>query len=284
LGMSVSVIFSSAWVKDVGRWVHYGPLQVDAFWMPAVTGLIFIPSLELSMYMLRHIPKPTADDIKARTDRKPMNRTQRRSFMRENGLGIILLIFGYTLLMGYRSVRDDFMVDILVDMGYAASEVDFGSMENWVGLAVIGILCVLWLFKSNRHAVWANMALIITGAVMVGVTTIMIQHRLISPHLFFILNGIGLYMAFVPYQSIFIDRLLASLQAVATASFLIAMGDAYGYLTVLGIFLAKDIYPAISGQELSWEQMLGVGAYVVMTIVPISMICMGLYFRPKLRD
>jgi len=281
LGMSVSVIFSSAWVKDVGLWTM-SELGTDMFWMPFVTGLIFIPALALSMFMLWHVPPPTAEDIAARTDREPMTRAERRAFIRKYFVGILALVVGYTMLMGYRNVRDDFMPNILADLGYET--VSFGSMENWVGLAVIALLCLLWFFKNNRHAVYANLAFITAGSLLVGVTTLMVSHKMIDPKLFYILNGIGLYMAFVPYQSIFMDRILASLHTVATASFLIALGDAYGYLTVLATYIGKYVYPEATGNELNWAQLLAIGAYIVLVGVPLCVAVMIAYFRNHLKD
>ncbi|XAL98330.1 DUF5690 family protein [Phycisphaeraceae bacterium D3-23] len=281
LGMSVSVIFSSAWVKDVGKWT-IAELGTDVFWMPFVTGLLFIPALALSMFMLWHVPPPTPEDIAARTDREPMTRAERRAFIRKYLVGIVALVVGYTMLMGYRNVRDDFMPDILADLGYEA--VSFGSMENWVGLAVIALLCLLWFFKNNRHAVYANLAFITVGSLLVGATTLMVSHKLLDPKLFYILNGVGLYMAFVPYQSIFMDRILASLHTVATASFLIALGDAYGYLTVLATYLGSEVYPAVTGNTLDWAQLLGVGAYIVLVGVPLCVAVMIAYFNKHLKN
>ncbi len=281
LGMSVSVIFSSAWVKDVGRWTM-SDLGVELFWMPFVTGLIFLPVLALSMLMLWHVPPPTEEDIAARTEREPMSRAQRRAFVRKYLVGMIALVCGYTILMGYRNVRDDFMPDILSAMGYET--VTFGSMENWVGVSVIVLLCLLWFVKSNRYAVYANLAFVGVGALLVGATTLMVSNQMIEPKLFYILNGIGLYMAYIPYQSIFMDRLLASLNTVATASFLIALGDAYGYLTVIATYIAKDIYPVVTGATLDWAQVLDIGAYVVLIGVPICVVVMICYFNRHLYD
>lgn len=172
LGMSVSVIFASAWVKDVGRWTI--GLGVDMFWMPFVTGLIFMPVLALSMFMLWHVPPPSKEDIESRTLRKSMDRGERKSFIKKYFVGIFVMVLGYMFLMSYRNVRDDFMVDILEGLGYTVANINFSSIENWVGLITIVVLCSLWFVKSNRHAVWANMFFIILGAFLVGVPICMI--------------------------------------------------------------------------------------------------------------
>lgn len=283
LGMSVSVIFSSAWVKDAGRLLM--DVGADIFWMPFATGLAFMPLLALSMWMLRHVPPPNKEDILQRVERKPMSRKMRKQFLSKFLLGVIPLVLGYMLLMTYRNVRDDFMIDILKDLGYDSAQIVFGAMENWVGIATIIALASIWFFKKNTYAVWANMAFIVLGALMVGGSTLMVTHKVINPKTFMIINGIGLYIAFVPYQSIFMDRILTILPTVATASFLIALSDSYGYLTVLVSYLFKDIIPSFitaqTGQPfvLNWIDILNVGSYLVVFGMPLCMVGMSFSFR-----
>ena len=110
--------------------------------MPAVTGLLFVPVLLLSMFMLWHTPPPTKEDIALRTSRAPMDRRARRDFVRQYFPGIVMLVFGYLCLMAYRNIRDDFMDLILKDLGHDITSHDFASIESYVGLAVIGVLCL----------------------------------------------------------------------------------------------------------------------------------------------
>ena len=282
LAMSVSVIFSSSWVKAVGR-LTIDQWNVDPFWMPALTGLIFSPVLLLSLAMLYHLPPPDAEDCAQRTRRAPMNREMRRAFLRQYSLATILLIGGYLCLMTYRDVRDQFMPEILADLGYIVDAGDFASIDTWVGLVVIVVLSVLWGFKSNRAAVWANMVLMSAGAILLGLATVLVQNRIVGPTTFYILNGIGLYVAFVPYQSILIDRLLASLNAVATASFLIILADAFGYVSTVTLYVSKDIYAAIHDTKIQWSTVLMWLSYVVMLAVPISLIGCGWSLRRHLK-
>ena len=45
-----------------------------------------------------------------------------------------------------------------------------------------------------------------------------------------ILNGLGVYLAYVPYGSVLFDRLIASTGVVSTAVFAIYVADFIGYL------------------------------------------------------
>ena len=283
LGMSISVIFSSGWVKAVGK-LTMEEWGVSQFWMPSLTGLIFVPVLLVSLAMLYHLPPPDELDIAERTDRKPMGRAERRAFLRKYFGGVSLLVLGYLSLMVYRDLRDSFMPDILRDLGHDTDSGTFARIESYVGLLVIPSLCFLWLFKDNRHAVWANMALVGFGAVLLGAATIMLEAEYLSPTTFYLINGVGLYIAFVPYQSILMDRLLASLHTIATASFLIAIADSFGYLSTATLYLTRDVYGAYGNGKVRWATLLIVSSYVVMVLVPLTMIGSVRYFRKHLKE
>jgi hypothetical protein len=283
LSMSVAVIFASGWVKGVGRWTMES-WSVAEFWMPAVTGLLFIPLLLLSLGMLRHVPPPNKLDKLERTPREPMKHAERRRFFRGHLPGVILLVIGYLCLMTYRDLRDSFMDLILKELGHEVSSGTFAGIESWVGVIVIAALCVLGFFRNNRAAVWANAALITFGALVLGLATLLLKQGVLSPVAFYVVNGVGLYIAFVPYQSIFMDRLLASLGTVATASFLIAIADSYGYLSTVSLYLVRDIVTHFTGQELPWVTLLMVASTVVLFAVPLSLIGAMTYFQPKFKN
>jgi len=283
LAMSVSVVFASGWVKSVGRWTMES-WGISEFWMPVTTGLLFVPVLLVSLLMLYHVPPPTEEDIASRTKRAPMDKAERRNFIRSYFPGVFLLMLGYLCLMTYRDLRDSFMDKILTDLNYTVESSTFARIESWVGVAVILILCLLWRVKDNRMAVWCNFGLIALGSITLGVATLLLQQKVIGPETFYLVNGIGLYIAFVPYQSILMDRLLASLHTVATASFLIAMADSFGYLSTVSLYLARDIFSKINGADIPWIQMLNIASFVVMIVVPLVTVGLIRYFSPRLKS
>jgi len=282
LGMSISVVFSSGWVKAVGR-LTMEQWGVTQFWMPALTGLLFVPVLLLSLAMLYHLPPPDERDRQERTRREPMDRAQRHEFLWRYFAGIVMLVVGYLCLMVYRDLRDSFMPDILRDLGHTTDSSTFATIESYVGLLVIPSLFLLWFFKDNRHAVWANMTLVAAGAVLMGSATLLLEGGRLSPTSFYLLNGAGLYIAFVPYQSILMDRLLASLHTIATASFLIAIADSFGYLSTVALYLTRDVYGAFAETELRWGTLLVISSYVVAVAVPLAMIGCAIYFRKQMK-
>lgn len=80
-GLSCSFIVSSGTVKDIGKFVmnQYG---VNEYWMPAITGLLFLPLYLISVYLLNKIPHPTEVGEDARVQREPMDASMRFAFVR----------------------------------------------------------------------------------------------------------------------------------------------------------------------------------------------------------
>ena len=281
LAMSVSVIFSSGIVKSVGKWTMTD-LGVSEFWMPATTGAIFIPVLLIALFMMYQVPAPSAEDIEVRSKRHAMTKEDRKSFIRKYFWGVVFLVIGYLFLMTYRDVRDTFMIDIMIEMGYKTEDVNFAGIESWVGVGVIIILCLFWKVKKNSTAVKLSLALVAIGAFILGASTFMLQKGMLSPVTFYVLNGFGLYVSFVLYQSILMDRMLASIKTVATASFLIAIADSYGYFSTVALYLAKDIISKIYNIEIQWLQILSIASYCVMIVVPLMTVLVLVYFKPKM--
>ena len=70
-------IMSSGAVKSIGQLIQ--DVGIDEFQMPMVTGLMFLPLL-LSVWFLQKTPGPDASDLRARSERKAMNRSARWQF------------------------------------------------------------------------------------------------------------------------------------------------------------------------------------------------------------
>ena len=96
-----------------------------------------------------------------------------------------------------------------------------------------------------------NHIIIFLGMVLIGVSTILFQHKMVTPPVWMVLIGTGLYLGYVPFNSIFFDRLLATFQYVGTVGFLIYVVDAFGYSAVLGMF-----YKEFGQPDLGWIEFL----------------------------
>jgi hypothetical protein len=266
LGLSVSVIFASGWVKSAGAWTmnYWG---ISELWMPFVTGALFIGPLIVSIWMLAQLPPPSASDVAQRSLRMPMDKAARRVFVTRHRAGIILIVSAYVALLIYRDLRDTFMVTILSERGVIVQAGDFAVIENRVGVGILLLLSVLALFQSNRTALLANATFISSGAVIIGVSTFLHVHGWLSAMTWIVATGIGVYLGFIPFQGIFFDRLLAVLKSPGTSVFLTAVSESYGYMATVLLYLFK----AASPSQMSASSMLIDFSYLIALLLPLCL-------------
>jgi MFS family permease len=276
-GLSVSFIFSSGFVKTVGAWVMLD-LGVSNFWMPFVTGMLFVLPLLFFVWMLQQLPPPSEEDERLRTRRKPMNKAERREFIRLFAPGIFLLVLAYTFLTAFRDFRDNFAREIWISLGYGEDIAIYTETEVPIALAVLLIMGLLMLIRSNSKALMTYHLLIAFGFLLVGASTFAFEQQWLSPPLWMTLVGLGLYLGYVPFNSILFDRLLAAFRYAGTAGFLIYVADSFGYLGSVGVLFYKNF-----GQgELSWLRFFIVSGYV-MTFVGSSLMLLSMvYFRQRM--
>ena len=240
-GLSCAFIVASGVVKDVGRWLMNDHM-IDQFWMPAVTGLLFLPLFLIAVALLNQIPQPDDRDTLARVERQTMRRRERLDFVKRFLPGLAMLLIAYFFLTAYRDFRDNFGVEIFEQLGYGEKETAiFTRTELWVAFGVIGSLAALNLIKNNRLGLIGAFVIMAFGTSLLGFGTLLLDAKRINGMTFMILSGLGSYLAYVPYGSVLFDRLIASTRAVGTAVFTIYIADAIGYSGVIGVLLSKDV-------------------------------------------
>jgi hypothetical protein len=76
--LASSFIFASGLTQSVGKYILLD-WNVTKWWMPFVTGGIFIVPTILFTLLLERTPKPDQKDIEERTQRLPMNKTEEKN-------------------------------------------------------------------------------------------------------------------------------------------------------------------------------------------------------------
>ncbi|MDN5204954.1 DUF5690 family protein [Fulvivirgaceae bacterium BMA10] len=257
-GLSISFIFSSGFVKSIGSYLMLS-WGISEFWMPFTTGILFAGPLVLFIWMLDQVPPPSDLDVKLRTERMPMKGKDRLRFFKAFSLGLIMLIIVYTLLTVLRDFRDNFAAEIWQTLGYGDSPDIFTRTEVPISLAILVILGSLMAIKSNFKALIVNHLIILVGVLTVGAGTFAFEQALIGPVSWMICIGFGLYLAYVPFNSIFFDRLIAAFKYVSNVGFLIYLADAFGYLGSVGVLFYKEFAFA----ELSWLNFFVKSCYIM---------------------
>ena len=108
----------------------------------------------------------------------------------------------------------------------------------------------------KRQFTLINM-LMIAGAMLVGLSTWLYQLETVSASAWFMLTGLGMYMAYVPCTGLYFERLVATFRYVSTVGFIVTLADWYGYLGSVAVLMYKNF-----GQStLSFQQFFIYGCY-----------------------
>ena len=276
--LSISFIVSSGFVKSVGKILMIN-LHLTDFQMPWITGLVFYIPLVILVWFLDKSPDPSEEDVLYRTKRIPMDKKQRRIILMEFAIGLVLLTLAYMLLTIYRDLRDNFAVDIWKSAGISGSSMIFTWSELPIALIVLVVMSSLMFVKDNRKAFRFNNYIILSGFVLIGLSTLALNLEIINPTAWMIMLGLGIYLGYLPYNCIMFDRLIAAFGSAANAGFFIYIADSFGYLGSVGALIFKNF----NGKELSWFNILKTTSYGLSITGGILILVSLWYFNLKFR-
>ena len=274
--LCASFIVSSGAVKSVGKLLMDG-WHISPFWMPAAAGALFFPLLGMSVWVLSHMPAPSPQDEAARVRRAPMDSAARMRFLQRYGVGIALLVLSYVLTTAIRDFRDNFAAEIWTALGFGQAAAVFTASELPVAVLSLTVLGVIIVVRDNTKALLVIHGVVIAGLALLGLSTLAFQAGLLSPLVWMILSGAGLYMAYVPFNAMLFDRLIAASGTVGTAGFLIYVADASGYLGSCALLLWRNFGLV----QLNWLQVFTASAYGTSVLGTILMGLSALYFVRK---
>jgi MFS family permease len=275
MGLNLTMIISSGFIKTIGKTVLQN--GVHEFWMPFATAAIFCPLLLVSVYMLEKLPPPTQEDILLKTERKTMNRLERKTFVKKFSVGLIIFLLAYTLLTSLRDFRDNFSAEIWKELGYGSSANIFTRTEIPIGICVIFVVAGLKWVKDNFKAFLIIHAVAIGGALMVGISTLLFENGFINPFTWSVAVGMGLYISYVPANSLFFERLIASFHYVSTAGFMVTLADFYGYFGSVGVLFYKNF----GSGNISYFNFFKISTYVVSVSLVFLFVFSAVYFNKR---
>ncbi|WP_286726808.1 MULTISPECIES: DUF5690 family protein [Sphingobacterium] len=258
--MSVSLIFASGLIKTVGRWLM-SSFHINEFWMPFLTGLLFFLPFILCVWILENAPEPTTEDKKLRTERVAMNSQMRKHFFKTFNPGIVLTIIVYTMLTILRDVRDNFEVEIWQMLHVKGAGI-FAKVDGTISLIVLLLVSCLIMVKNNLKAFKLIHYMIIMGFLTAGISTYLFTRQWIDGLSWMLLVGLGLYMAYIPYNAIFFERMIATYRMKSNIGFVMYMADSIGYLGSFLILVNKEFMP----NSVTW------GNYFIQLVFSASII------------
>jgi hypothetical protein len=239
-GLSASFIVASGVVKDAGRWVlSFGASE---YWMPALTGLLFLLPFAVCATALDRTREPSLADKAARAPRGSMDATERLAFVRGTWPGLFAVLACYLAVTAFRDYRDNWGAELISELGYASVSNAFSRTELPVALVVVSILGALVVFQRAISGMVVVFVVMLGGMTLVGAATWLFDRGSLGPQTWMILVGVGAYLAYVPCSSFLFDRIMAATRYPGTAVFAIALADAVGYAGTVALQVYKDVF------------------------------------------
>lgn len=237
--LAISFVFAGGFTRSVGKWlmVEQG---IPENWMPFITGFIFAVPLVFFIFLMEKVPPPNQQDIEARQERVRMNREDRRKIMSQFGMGIVLLALIYTTLTIIRDIRDNYMVNMWAELGYADNVSVFTRSESRITIILLILMSLIVLIRKNMKAFRVIHWIVIAGFLTAAVSSYLFKIGQLDGVLWMQSVGLGLYMAYIPFNSIFFERMIAAFRLKGNVGFLIYITDAVGYVGSVCVMLSKE--------------------------------------------
>jgi hypothetical protein len=274
--MAVSFIFAGGFTRSVAKWLMV-EWSVSERWMPFTAGLLFCLPIALFVYMLERIPAPDNADVTERTERAPMKGDARRKFLRLFGFGVLSVTITYLFLTLMRDIRDNFMANIWTELGFGSDYSIFTTTEARTSVIVLMIMSFLVLIRRNIQALGLIHFIIFLGLLMSGVSSLLFVSGYMRGDIWMQLMGLGLYMAYIPFNCIFFERLIATFKIKGNVGFLMYFADAFGYLASTIVMCGK----ALLNLRLNWTDVYSQLSIIASVFGMIAVAFSFFYFNRK---
>ena len=274
--LAVSFIFSSGFVKSAGKYLQLG-FHISDWWLPFITGLVFIVPLIFFVFLMEKIPPPCDEDIESRVIRLPMAKQERQKFFSTFSYGLILLIILYVFLTIFRDIRDNFAADIWRELGFGNEPSVFTATEIPISVIVLVLIGSMILIRKNRSAFMISQIIVLAGFLLAGLSSWMFIHHYLSAFMWMTLVGLGLYMGYIPFNCILFERLISTFKVGGNVGFLMYVADSFGYMGSVCVIISKS---ALSS-KLNWATVYSHGV-MYLSVIGVAGTLMALqYFNKK---
>jgi MFS family permease len=274
--LAVSFIFAGGFTRSVAKWLmtNWG---VPEHWMPFMTGAVFALPLVLFFYLLENVPPPDPKDIDERQQRISMTADDRRMIVNRFFKGLFVLGGIYTLLTVMRDIRDNYMGNMWAELGYAGQPAIFTRSETMITLVLLVMMGSIVLIRKNIRAFRLIHGMIAAGFLLAGISSWLFFIGWLDGAIWMQAAGLGLYMAYIPFNSIFFERMIATFRLKGNVGFLIYITDAFGYLGSVLVMLFKESMQL----SITWSQYYARAVMVLALIGFFGTLYALYYFSSK---
>ncbi|WBX97616.1 DUF5690 family protein [Chryseobacterium gambrini] len=271
-----SFVVSSGFTKSAGKFLM-DTFHISEVWMPFSAGLLFIIPLLIFGLMLEKLPQPTEEDILLKNKREPLNKAERKKIIQQFLVPMVCITLLYVSLTVLRDFRDNFNREIWDNLHIRFSSSVFTLTEIPIAVMVLLILGFMVKIKNNRKAFAWYHYLLFGGILTVGFSTFLFEIKVISPFLWMVLSGFGMYLCYIPFNGMYFDRMIAAFNIKGNVGFLIYLVDSFGYLGSVLILLYKNF----GSPQTSWLNFYIRLNYIIVAIVLVSSFIALVAFRRK---
>ncbi len=274
--LATSFIFASGFAKSIGKWLILD-FHISDWWMPFYAGSVFVLPLLVAVLLIRKAPPPSAVDISARSERKPMTQKERRAFLQTYGKAIVPIVVAYAIFTIIRDFVEDFANELWIESGFQHNAGIFAQQSTLIALIVLAVVASFFTIKNNFTAFKWTHYLILLGLFLTSFATILFQQGFISPVYWMLIATTGLYFAYLPFNCLYFERMLSTYRIKGNVGFVMYIADAFGYLGTVLVLLIKEFIPI----HYSWINFFSLLFYSA-TILGTVFIVMGLITHQRL--
>ena len=98
-----------------------------------------------------------------------------------------------------------------------------------------------WI-RNHKLAFNVIQTLLLTGAIIIGGSTLLYQLGVLNPIVWLIGVGFGAYVAYSMCNSLYFERMLAAFKYAGTVGFMITLADYYAYFGSLLVLFYKNFF------------------------------------------
>lgn len=243
--MGMSIACSSALAKSAGLYL-IRDLGVDPFWMPAVIGGVAFVLLVVLAFALNALPDPSAEDRAACAERVPMDGRQRRQiFLRF--VPLLTMLFTANLFVTViRDIKEDFLVNI-VDTSQLSAWA-FSGVDAVVTAIILLLFLAVSLIRSHLNVLCTLLVLVLVSMFALVYVAWNYDWLALSPLAWLFVQSLGVYTAFLSFQTLFFERFVACYHIRGNVGFFIVTIDFIGYVGTVGVLVFKELFAG----ELDW--------------------------------
>ena len=237
--MGMSIACSSALAKSAGLYL-IRDLGVDPFWMPAVIGGVAFVLLVVLAFALNALPDPSAEDRAACAERVPMDGRQRRQIFLRFAPLLTMLFAANLFVTVIRDIKEDFLVNI-VDTSQLSAWA-FSGVDAVVTAIILLLFLAVSLIRSHLNVLCTLLVLVLVSMFALVYVAWNYDWLALSPLAWLFVQSLGVYTAFLSFQTLFFERFVACYHIRGNVGFFIVTIDFIGYVGTVGVLVFKELF------------------------------------------